>query len=126
MIAFTFKNQTKFVFRCQFHQHFTRGFFARKFRAKLFRAYIFWVCKFLAQDAAHKMLVKLTLGIEVVETVWSEVWASTRVSEANVEVGGRNREEEVQVMTSLMASSMTSLMASSMTSPMKSKSCDIH
>jgi hypothetical protein len=61
------------VYKCQFHQHFTRGFFVRKFYAKLFCTcaklfctYILGLNFFLAKEywrkCAHKMLVKLTIG----------------------------------------------------------------
>ena len=52
-----------------------------------------------------------TVGVEVAETVWSEVWAFTRAREGNAEVGGRNQGEEVQV-TKLMALPITLLMTS--------------
>ncbi len=51
---------------CQFHQHFTCGFFVQKFFAQLFLHLNFWFELFLAQEywhkCAHKMLVKLTPG----------------------------------------------------------------
>jgi hypothetical protein len=54
--------------RCQFHQHFTRGFFVQKLCANLFCMYLHFGSElFLAQKYwckfAHKMLVKLTTGV---------------------------------------------------------------
>ena len=53
-------------FRCQFHQQFISSFFVRKC---CFSVLTFWVCNFLSteiiQKAAHNVLVKLTLGLNL-------------------------------------------------------------
>ncbi len=49
--------------RCQFHQHFTHGFFVPKFGAKLFCTYILGLNFFRHKNiGANKMLLKLTKG----------------------------------------------------------------
>ncbi len=54
--------------RCQFHQHFTRGFFVQKFWAKLFvlifKVELFWEQEYW-HNFAHKKLVKLTTVAEL-------------------------------------------------------------
>ncbi len=44
--------------RCQFHQHFTRGFFVWKFCAKLFCAYILGLSCFLRKNIGANALIK--------------------------------------------------------------------
>jgi hypothetical protein len=53
-VIVTSQVEKRFAGRCQFHQHFTRGFFVRKFRAKLFFVLRFRVCTFLAQKYRRK------------------------------------------------------------------------
>jgi hypothetical protein len=56
----------KLLYKCQFHQHFTRSFFIRKFHMKLCLHLHFRFELFLAQKYWRKcnlkMLVKLTTG----------------------------------------------------------------
>ncbi len=56
----------QFQYRCQFHQHFTRGFFVQKFSVKLFCTYILSL-SFFWRKCAHKMLVKLTAGLNLIK-----------------------------------------------------------
>ncbi len=72
--------------RCQFHQYFMSSFFVQKFFCTCFmclqcRLVIFW-WKDLGAKAAHKMLVKLTPGIDQIEIfVLSAllIWAEQRI-----------------------------------------------
>ncbi len=65
---------------CQFHQHFTLGFFIQKFCAKLFLYLILGLNFFLVQEywrkCAQKMLVKLTIGIELLSHTYdvTKIW----------------------------------------------------
>ncbi len=65
---FGVKHEREFT-RCQYHQHFTRGFFRTKVLCKDFCTYIlglnfFW-CKNISTTAALEMLVKLTKGVSI-------------------------------------------------------------
>jgi hypothetical protein len=89
--AFVFKENDREVFLGQFHQRSMGSFYVRKLRAQLllclpFRFVLYWR-KTVGEKAAHRTLVKLTLGRLVIgECIYVRVVRGVLMPEGHIQL----------------------------------------